>query len=501
MFFVSDNTNPSLFSAGPAVTPSGTLTYTPAPDKNGTATIGVYARDNGGTANGGSDTSPAQYFTITVTPVNDQPTANAQSIETTANTTTPITLTGSDKETASTNLTFSIASGPTHGVIGGVAPNIEYKPNTGYTGPDSFTFTVKDRGDPDNCGTPGTLCAATKTSAPATVSITVFRNEAIVVSRQDEVTTSTGSAHIINLDTGSIGSFPISSNLIDVAVTPDHKTALVTGFFDKQVTFLDLTTGPPTVTGSVGVTMLAEDVDIDAAGTFAVVADGNPVGGSRTVSSINIATKQVVNTVTLPFEAEGATFVPNHPVVFVNSALDDFVSVLNISGNGTLTYQGAIEVGNGPINVQPSPNGKFALVPNLLAGTISILRISDENVVTSGGTVFPLVGQTFNSPQSIAFNPSGSKAYVATTNGQIALLQIAGDGDSLVVTDTGVRITDSNNRTSFFGVDQITVTGNGQYVVAHAPGKVTVIDPVTNTIVRTIMIANDARGGGIASIR
>ena len=64
---------PALFSAGPAVAADGTLTYTPAANANGTATITLTLSDNGGTANGGVDTSAPQTFTITVTPVNDAP--------------------------------------------------------------------------------------------------------------------------------------------------------------------------------------------------------------------------------------------------------------------------------------------------------------------------------------------------------------------------------------------------------------------------------------------
>src|SRR6185312_6366861 len=50
-----------------------TLTYTPAGNANGTATVTVHFHDNGGTANSGSDTSVAQTFTINVTAVNDVP--------------------------------------------------------------------------------------------------------------------------------------------------------------------------------------------------------------------------------------------------------------------------------------------------------------------------------------------------------------------------------------------------------------------------------------------
>ena len=63
----------SLFSVGPVIQPNGTLTFTGTPNANGTATITVRARDNGGTALGGADTSAAQTFTINITPVNDPP--------------------------------------------------------------------------------------------------------------------------------------------------------------------------------------------------------------------------------------------------------------------------------------------------------------------------------------------------------------------------------------------------------------------------------------------
>jgi hypothetical protein len=72
-FLITDNTNPSLFVAGPAVSSSGVLTYTPAADAHGTATITLVAKDDGGTANGGLDTSAPQTFTITVNAVNDAP--------------------------------------------------------------------------------------------------------------------------------------------------------------------------------------------------------------------------------------------------------------------------------------------------------------------------------------------------------------------------------------------------------------------------------------------
>ena len=65
--------NDALFAVGPAVAADGTLTFTPAANAFGSATVSVTAMDDGGTANGGVDASATQTFTINVTPVNDAP--------------------------------------------------------------------------------------------------------------------------------------------------------------------------------------------------------------------------------------------------------------------------------------------------------------------------------------------------------------------------------------------------------------------------------------------
>ena len=76
-YTVSNVSNSSLFSAAPAVSAAGTLTYTPAADAFGTSTFDVAVQDDGGTANSGDDTSPTQTFTITVNGVNDEPSFTA----------------------------------------------------------------------------------------------------------------------------------------------------------------------------------------------------------------------------------------------------------------------------------------------------------------------------------------------------------------------------------------------------------------------------------------
>src|SRR5690606_2377905 len=65
------------FASSPAIdAATGNLTYQTAPNANGTATIQVLLRDDGGTLNGGVDTSAPQTFVISVTPINDPPDAD-----------------------------------------------------------------------------------------------------------------------------------------------------------------------------------------------------------------------------------------------------------------------------------------------------------------------------------------------------------------------------------------------------------------------------------------
>ncbi|WP_158219478.1 Ig-like domain-containing protein [Synechococcus sp. BO 8801] len=115
--FLVTNNNNALFSVQPTIDASGRLTYTPATNATGTATVSVRVRDSGGTANGGIDTSAIQTFLISVTPANDDFTdANeTRSIAEDSGTTTGSLLSGTSSPDGPVSIaSFSIAgqSGP-----------------------------------------------------------------------------------------------------------------------------------------------------------------------------------------------------------------------------------------------------------------------------------------------------------------------------------------------------------------------------------------------------
>jgi len=95
LIFVITTTNDGLFALKPAIDPAtGVLTYTLKANEHGTATVYVSLKDNGGTANGGVDTSAAQTFTITVNPENDAPTLST--VERSVNEDGKLTFTAND---------------------------------------------------------------------------------------------------------------------------------------------------------------------------------------------------------------------------------------------------------------------------------------------------------------------------------------------------------------------------------------------------------------------
>ena len=134
-----------------------TFTYTPAANFHGADSFTFRVND-------GSHDSNVSTVSIAVQAVNDAPTAQSQAVATNANTPVSLALVGSDLETAAGDLVFAITAGPSHGTLSGTGANVSYTPDANYSGPDSFTFTVRDTGDD---------LAPAMTSAEATVSITV----------------------------------------------------------------------------------------------------------------------------------------------------------------------------------------------------------------------------------------------------------------------------------------------------------------------------------------
>jgi hypothetical protein len=161
-----------------------TLVYVPAPGAgpaDGPITFTYRVTDaNGESADG--------TVTVSITPVNDAPTAFPQSVAFAANSSAVLLLAGDDGDADATQaLTVTIVTPPTHGTLSGLDPTtgrVTYTPFAGYDGPDSFTFVVTDD---------ATAGGPARTSSPATVFIQVNRQNRAPVAVADAVTVLQGS--------------------------------------------------------------------------------------------------------------------------------------------------------------------------------------------------------------------------------------------------------------------------------------------------------------------
>lgn len=111
------------------------LIYTPKLNFNGWDSFTFSVND------GKVDSVPVGVFII-ITPVNNPPTANADSVTTQEGTPVSITLVGCDVD--GDLLSYQVIKGPSHGELSGTGPNLSYTPNEYFKGSDSFTFKVND---------------------------------------------------------------------------------------------------------------------------------------------------------------------------------------------------------------------------------------------------------------------------------------------------------------------------------------------------------------------
>ncbi|MFN0021470.1 MAG: ExeM/NucH family extracellular endonuclease [Pirellulaceae bacterium] len=144
---------------------AGTFTYQPSANYNGPDYFTFSASD-------GSHDSIATV-SITVSPVNDKPTADAKSVTTGENMPVSLTLSGSDVETPAGSLVFAITVQPQHGTLAVNGSQVIYTPAIGYHGSDSFRYTVTDNGD-------GTSPALTSDPAIASITVTSANNQPVV---------------------------------------------------------------------------------------------------------------------------------------------------------------------------------------------------------------------------------------------------------------------------------------------------------------------------------
>ncbi len=361
------------------------LVYSPAADYFGPDSFTFQVSD-------GALTSAVASVSLSITPVNDAPVADAKNISVAEDAFGTITLTGSDVDGDA--LSFERVSDPLHGTISGTPPDLIYTPHTNFFGADSFDYIARN---------------GATSSTPVTVSITVAPvNDAPTVA--------------------------------DAGATTDEDTAVnltLTGadVENDTLTFTNLTLPQHgTLTGTSPNFTYTPAPDFHGTDTFTFTAfDGTNTSAPATFT----ITINPVN------DAPGAT--PGLAFTIEDASVNLTLTGSDVDGD-PLTFAVATSPAHGTLRGTP-PNLAYTPAPNyfgpdsftftasdgLLASapaliSIEVSPVNDAPVVTTPGLVFAREDEPFLFEQtnliSVADVDAGNAALtmsLAVTNGTIGV--------------------------------------------------------------------------------
>ena len=547
MFNITANDNPTLFAAGPAIDAgSGDLTYTAAANANGSANITVELMDDGGTANGGVDTSPAQNFTIMINPINDPPTVTgtppAQNALGNVNISVPAVqgligpLTITDPDGAGGE-PFSVSGGPGAGVTSFTSANggnvmitnaatgtYTYNPAPGFEGADSFDYVVCDSGVP----------APAACSAAITVNLTVSGMIWFVDASAPAGGDGRLGSPFNDLSAGA------SSFDVNAADATGDNIFIASGNYQGGLTLLNNqrligegATG--TLAGITGLTPPANSVALPAlGGTRPVVTsatNGVTLGSDNTLRGFNIgdavdgiagtnfgtlaASEMLINGTgrALALDTGNASNVTLDSINSSNSATEGLL-LDSVSGNFTVTGLTTIDNAAGiGVNIQNSPaaytfgnvtvnnrnsagvfiNGITGGVQNGQFGTVTI---NNQNVsaTTAFGIDNILTGGSTITVASVAINNSGANSSaIALSNNDGATINING-GSVQNASGAAVSISSSSGSATYAGAITNTA-GRSVQVLNNGGGGVTTLSGSITDSGAGVFVDNNDQGG------
>jgi len=220
---------------------------------------------------------------------------------------------------------------------------------------------------------------------------------------------------------------PVFQNPLQIAVTPDGSTAVVTSFGDLvgdggAVTFINLSNNKITNTLMMPFSVTPNGLALSPDGTTAYV--GNFTSPGQSILVINIPSQTITATIPITVHyPSGMTLTPDGSQLWVASPLGSETDVLDTLSQTTvyrLNIQASVDVafnstgttayvtsdsstpgqvfavdtstyrilntytvGNGPSDISMSYGNQFLVVNNYFDGTVSIIDLKQDKVVTS----------------------------------------------------------------------------------------------------------------------
>ncbi|MFC2146694.1 hypothetical protein ACFLRT_04965, partial [Acidobacteriota bacterium] len=276
--------------------------------------------------------------------------------------------------------------------------------------------------------------------------------------------------------------------LLDVVITSDGRTAIVSSFLGSKVFFIDISAGfnaPPTYLGSARTAMLAEDMVITPDDKYVLVTDG---GFSSGVAVIEIATRKFIYNHNRGWrDAQAIAITPDGQTVLVADYLGGMIHAYTLRGDGILIHKKTISVlPFWPLNVSISPDGRTVIVVDaFISGCIVFFFDTEGNLFKKGVTSLPS-----QAGQSCVFSKDGTKAYYLSNSQakgtRVHILNVTGVGQ-VSASGTSIKIWPRRGTVQFFGVDTMALDPSENYLYVTNPSPmnpindVALIDLTTNT--------------------
>jgi len=296
--------------------------------------------------------------------------------------------------------------------------------------------------------------------------------------------------------------------LLDVAITSDGRTAIVSNFWDGKIFFIDISKGfdeDPSLIGDGFISFFAEDIAITPDDKYALVTDGS---FSPYVGVIDIASGTLAKLEYLGFkEAVAVAITPDGKLALFADNSFGAIHSYWIESDGSLTFKETqIILPFWPANIAISPDGKTVIVSE---GDYSIAPVflidSQYNLCLKEFMPMP-------SPngQTCVFSPDGSKAYYLSSSQEkgtlVHVLNVTGPG-KVSASGTSIEVNPWRGIGYLYGVETLAIDPSGNYLFITNPSGdygvtgVSIIDLTTNTQVDFLRAFGIPAGIAFATIK
>ena len=486
-----------------ALNADGSFSYTPNANFNGTDSFTYTASD-------GNLSSNAATVTITVTEVNDSPTAANDSKTTNEDTTLVFSssnLTANDaagpaNESAQTlTVTMVITTANTNGTVSLNNGQISYQPAANYNGAASFDYKVCDNGTTSGQSDP--QCAI------ATVNVTVNAVNNAPIANGGSIST--------NEDTPSSAFMLTGSDADGDALTFEITAAPVKGTYNQAT---GIYTPNANANGSDSFAFIAKDaVSQSSAATVSITI--NPINDAPTAAGQSVTTNEdTAKAITLSgsdVDGDALTYnagQPSHGLVSCTGASCIYTPTANYNGSDSFTFKtndgqtdsaaATVSITVNPVNDNPDAiNDSATVTEDSGANTFNVL--GNDSILPDTGETLTVSSVTNGANGAVAI--TGGSTNVSYTpnanfNGTDSFTYTISDGnggtDTATVNVTVTPVNDAPTITAAVGVARGQAAGASNSSIA----TVNDIEDAENTLTITVnnLLSDTVNGVTVSNI-